>query len=627
MYTSAFLNRKKQKPSSAELALQRGIQTVTGHPLFQSLPNTLRPLSVSQYGKDTVAVTASDGTIYLNPSIYQTAAQWAYMIAHCALHHVFGHFDLAKVPGHQSEQKEGSPVKIPVFRKEIWNLACDIYITKFLADMKFGESPDYCPISWLPGTVTTEGQIYEYLEETQKGETKQTYGTATIYRMDMIGLEQPVIYQRWPYHNPYTEAFAKALEQSVTASIQIAGGYEPEPAYYRTGTCDAYQAAGWFIDHYPLLGGLAAAFQIVDDRSYCVKAQIQVAAIDAAQGKIYVNSAAGLSVEEWRFVLAHEYLHCGLNHHRRCQERNFQIWNIACDFVINGWLVEMQIGSMPTIGLLYDPALQNLSAETIYDMLTENLRKARKLATFRGYEKGDMLQPEHPEGKTESDYTTFDKFCREALLQGLDYHQTQGRGMIPAGLVEEICALSVPPVPWDVRLANLFREWFPMPEKKRSYARPSRKQGATPDIPRPCYVRADEQKQQKTFGVIVDTSGSISATGIGIALGAIASYAAEREVPYVRIVFCDAAAYDAGYLPVDEIAGQVKVIGRGGTRLQPAVDLLEHADDFPKDGPILIITDGRIEPKITMHREHAWLMPKGRQLSFRTQSPVFYWQM
>ena len=35
---------------------------------------------------------------------------------------------------------------------------------------------------------------------------------------------------------------------------------------------------------------------------------------------------------------------------------------------------------------------------------------------------------------------------------------------------------------------------------------------------------------------------------LGKGLGAIASYAASRDVPAVRVVFCDAVAYDAGYM-------------------------------------------------------------------------------
>lgn len=68
------------------------------------------------------------------------------------------------------------------------------------------------------------------------------------------------------------------------------------------------------------------------------------------------------------------------------------------------------------------------------------------------------------------------------------------------------------------------------------------------------------------FGVVVDTSGSMSPELLGMALGSIASYGAAREVPLVRVIFCDARAYDAGYLAPEEIAGRVQVKGRGGGR-------------------------------------------------------------
>lgn len=111
-----------------------------------------------------------------------------------------------------------------------------------------------------------------------------------------------------------------------------------------------------------------------------------------------------------------------------------------------------------------------------------------------------------------------------------------------------------------------------------------------------------------------------------MALGSIASYAAAKDVPFARVVFCDARTYDAGYLAPEDIAGRVNVKGRGGTVLQPGVDMLESAEDFPKDGPILIITDGFIEDKMTIRHEHAFLLPKGNRLPFRTGSKVFYFE-
>lgn len=43
---------------------------------------------------------------------------------------------------------------------------------------------------------------------------------------------------------------------------------------------------------------------------------------------------------------------------------------------------------------------------------------------------------------------------------------------------------------------------------------------------------------------------------------------------------------DAGYLSPDEIAGRVKATGRGGTILQPGIDCLENAKDFPAKGKV-----------------------------------------
>ena len=111
---------------------------------------------------------------------------------------------------------------------------------------------------------------------------------------------------------------------------------------------------------------------------------------------------------------------------------------------------------------------------------------------------------------------------------------------------------------------------------------------------------------------------------IGKALGAVSSYAAARDVLAARVIFCDAEAYDEGYMTPDEIAGKVKVVGRGGTSLQPAIDLLQRAKDFPKDGPVLIITDGGIENHLDIKREHAYILPTGCRLPFRARGEVFY---
>jgi predicted metal-dependent peptidase len=71
------------------------------------------------------------------------------------------------------------------------------------------------------------------------------------------------------------------------------------------------------------------------------------------------------------------------------------------------------------------------------------------------------------------------------------------------------------------------------------------------------------------------------------------------------------------------IADRVRVKGRGGTVLQPGIDVLEKAPDFPETGPILIITDGYCENHLRIRREHAFLLPEGRSLPFVAKGPVF----
>jgi hypothetical protein len=273
------------------------------------------------------------------------------------------------------------------------------------------------------------------------------------------------------------------------------------------------------------------------------------------------------------------------------------------------------------LGVLLDPELKGLSAEGIYDRIVLDLRRYRKLATLRGVGACDILPERRTAWWETSEGTDLDAFYRQCLSQGLLYHQEQCRGLVPAGLVEEIRALDQPPIPWDVELAQWFDHHFPPRERRRTYARPSRRQSATPDIPRPSWVPAHDDSVT-TFAVLLDTSGSMDRSLLAKALGAIASYSIARDVEAVRLVFCDAATYDQGFVRPEEIADRVRVKGRGGTVLQPGLDLLDNASDFPASGPVLIITDGWCDT-LRVRRDHAFLIPAGARLPFLAQGPVF----
>jgi predicted metal-dependent peptidase len=551
--------------------------------------------------KDGWAVVTLNGAIHVHPTRRGAPEEWLYVLAHCLLHLGFGHFQ-------------------PHTKEREWNIACDTFVGKFLADLKLGRPPEDM-LAYIQPTAATEERLYEQFCERGIPDYHAP-GTAGPSVGDM--LFEPVKLDWQGKRFDWQASFGLSLARAASKAVNIAAGVETSFSDDDTSSTQtlAQRARSWFINSYPLLGSLAATFRIIEDPLVCHRMDISVAAVDVETKEIFMNPAAGLDEQETRFVMAHELLHVGLRHDARRQGRDAYYWNVACDYVINAWLIEMGVGHAPQVGLLHDLALKTESAEAIYDRIVTDLRRFRKLRTMRGYGLSDILERGRPDWWTVGDGVALDEFYRRALTQGLIYHHEQGRGLVPAGLVEEIQALSQPPIPWDVELAKWFDYYFPPVEKIRSYFRPSRHQSATPDIPRPQWVPPPNWDEGRTFGVLLDTSGSMDRTLLAKALGAIASYSMSRKVPAARVIFCDATTYDQGYMPPEAIAERVKVRGRGGTILQPGIDLLERAEDFPKEGPLLIITDGQCD-KLSIRREHAFLLPVGRDLPFVPKGQVF----
>ncbi len=592
------------KLNVAEMNCRLGYLALYAHPMFAPLcwQSDLVRHDRNLCPPDGWAVVTDRGQIHVHPTRRAEKDEWVYVLAHCLLHLGFGHFQ-------------------PHDDMAAWNTACDMFVTKFLHDLKFGTPP---PLDYQPELFgQTEDRLYRQLCERGIPENARDYGIGGAHAYDMIADPvRPTAKDMASRLTGWSDAFGRGLSAAVTSAVNVVGGAQESLQAYESKRTLAQAARSWFISSYPLLGALATAFKIIEDAALCTRLNISVAAVDAEAREIYVNPNALLTDGEARFVLAHELLHVGLSHHTRAQGRDPFLWNVACDYVINDWLVEMHVGDLPRFGGMHDPTMRGESAETVYDRIVTDLRYHRKSITLRGVGVGDMIVDRIPDWWRIGDGLSLDEFYRRCLAQGLLWSQSDGRGLFPAGLVAEIEALSQPPIPWDVALAKWFDSYFAPLEKMRTYARPSRRQASTPDIPRPRWIPQPIAEDGRTFGVVLDTSGSMDRTLLAKALGAIASYSITHDVAAVRVVFCDAAAYDQGYMPPEVIAQRVAVRGGGGTVLQPAIDLLERAEDFPKDGPLLIITDGQCD-RVRIWRDHAFLMPQGKSLPFAPKGEVF----
>lgn len=605
-----------------EMAIAEAKRWITNSPLGALL--SLVQIELCQGLPDDPKMGAVDPinrVIYLNPyfdpkrkiSPQQSDFSWGGWTD--ALAHLLLHLGL----NHAARREDREPL--------IWNAACDVAINHLIGLFGFTGSKLFTLEDYeiSDRTIASEEAIYDAIQEARAVYRSRadivTYAGGN--RPDILGMNR-----LQSYDSVFEAKLAEAIRMSVQMALQETAEKLNEDAEQQSKVWPPVaRAKRWIMTELPLLGALAAEIRVFADAKLCERMDIPVAAVNGFLGEMYLNTDchSTFTDAEVLFVYAHELLHVALFHHTRCAGRDPEIWNWACDFVINSWLVEMGVGQLPKIGGLYDPRLAGMSAEQVYDLLVQDRKRCKGLRGFRGG-LGDILMDKGYR-IYRGDVTTLDDVYRRCLAAGLSC-QGMGRGLVPAGLVEEIKSLFTPPVPWDVELGKWMEQHIPSPDEfRRSYARASRRQASTPEIPRPATYIPQEVLDACTFGVVLDTSGSMDRQLLGRALGAIASYAEARDVPAVRLVMCDARPYDRGFLASTELRGQFPIMGRGGTVLQPAVAYLTSRPDFPTTAPIMILTDGYCEEEILCAREHCFLLPRKRwqegAVSLRTSAPVF----
>lgn len=88
---------------------------------------------------------------------------------------------------------------------------------------------------------------------------------------------------------------------------------------------------------------------------------------------LFVNPqfTANLDLTGKVFVMAHEIMHCVLNHMRRGKSHDPKKSNIAADYEVNSWINDIgliQASTIQKLGALYDKKYSGLGYEAIYNM-------------------------------------------------------------------------------------------------------------------------------------------------------------------------------------------------------------------------------------------------------------------
>lgn len=329
---------------------------------------------------------------------------------------------------------------------------------------------------------------------------------------------------------------------------------------------------------------------------------------------IYYNPhyLEGLNLEQTKFLLAHEALHCALSHFYRREHRAKRRWDIACDLAVNAILVSD--GLQPPPGALIERACTGMAAEEIYPSIKDDdtgetidqhiydqpqgTDPARGEGTRGGRPPGQTpLTDRSPRAETERDEdepadapeTGHDPggvrspapvagAAREHLATQWQLRlaaasqQALRAGKLPASMARLIDDLLQPRLPWRMLLARYMTS---VARSDYSFSRPSRREGAAilPGL-RAAYI---------DIAVVIDTSGSITQQDMQ---EFIAEINAIRGQINARITLhaCDAALSPDGpwtYEPWDELRLPRHLVGGGGTRFTPAFEWAAQLERYP----------------------------------------------
>ncbi|WP_411293338.1 vWA domain-containing protein, partial [Thiohalomonas denitrificans] len=116
----------------------------------------------------------------------------------------------------------------------------------------------------------------------------------------------------------------------------------------------------------PFLGALVLRLpMIAADKGWC-----PTTATDARAFYYNPDYIEGMNLEQTKFILAHEALHCGLSHFARRLHRQKHRWDVACDLAVNPILISE--GLTPAQDALYVEEFNEMTAEEIYPCLDDH---------------------------------------------------------------------------------------------------------------------------------------------------------------------------------------------------------------------------------------------------------------
>ncbi len=307
-------------------------------------------------------------------------------------------------------------------------------------------------------------------------------------------------------------------------------------------------------------------------------------------------------------TLVHEVMHAALQHIWRRGNRDRNLWDMACDYVVNQIVKDQGLPLPPDV--LLDERFEEMTAEAVYITLKEeNPPKSPNAAGINWQTNSDQSQTHKPKGKILDDHSKWgkNKMGQDESTDSNNDSATwkmrvaqaaQQRGDLPSGMKQLIKNLLYPKVDWREALA--------------SFVQPTRADYTfIPPDRRFDYVFLPEFGSEGIEEVVVaiDTSGSVwryYKEFISELVGIVFSYPEFRGY----IAHCDAAVQLFEELDPENIPMEFK--GGGGTNFRPLFQEVEKRSIEPSF--MIFLTDGDATlPKNPPPYPVLWVLTKENQ--------------
>ena len=347
---------------------------------------------------------------------------------------------------------------------------------------------------------------------------------------------------------------------------------------------------GLLLRH-PFFGNMATRLGIQECDEWCPTA--------ATDGRnLYYNTKffSKLSSREIEFVIAHEILHCVFDHIGRTEQRDRQIYNVACDYIVNNTLVRDNIGEKPKdIPIFQDFKYEGWSSEKVYDEIykkydEKQLQKLGQLLDEHldwGDDNGQgPSKDDKDKGKQKKPAFSKEELrkirdeIKDSILQSA---QAAGAGNLPKEVERIVQSMTNPKMNWREILQTQIQSTI---KSDYSFMRPSRKGWHSGVV-----LPGSQFEQTIDIAVAIDASGSISEKQLTVFLSEIKSIMDQYKDYKIKVWTFDTEVYnEQDYGPNDGDISQYSITGGGGTDFMCNWEYMKANDIVPKR--LIMFTDG-----------------------------------